>query len=76
MITIELQVDDESLAKKVMQACKLLMGVTSVKVRKNNNAKKCDITKTDAFREAMDDVKNGRIYQAESVDDMFKQILG
>ncbi len=51
------------------------MGVTSVKVRKDNKAIKCDITKTDAFREAMDDVKKGRIYQAESVDDMFKQIL-
>ena len=35
-----------------------------------------DITKTESFREAMDDVKNGRVYHADSVDDMFKQILG
>jgi len=26
--------------------------------------------------EALDDVRNGRVYQAESVDAMFKQILG
>jgi hypothetical protein len=35
-----------------------------------------DITKTAGYREAMDDVKNGRVYHADSVDDMFKQILG
>ena len=28
------------------------------------------------YKEAMDDVKNGRVYHANSVDDMFKQILG
>jgi len=26
--------------------------------------------------EALEDVKEGRVYQADSVDDMFKQILG
>ena len=26
--------------------------------------------------EALDDVRNGRVYQADSVDAMFKQILG
>lgn len=26
--------------------------------------------------EALEDVKSGRVYHAESVDDMFKQILG
>ena len=26
--------------------------------------------------EALDDVQNGRVYHAESVDDMYKQILG
>ena len=37
---------------------------------------KDDITKTAGFREAMDDVEHGRVYHADSVDDMFKQILG
>ena len=35
-----------------------------------------DITKTAGYKEAMDDVKHGRVYHADSVDDMFKQILG
>ena len=38
--------------------------------------KEYDITKTAGFREAMDDIKHGRVYHADSVDDMFKQILG
>ena len=35
---------------------------------------KFDITKTAGFREAMDDVKNGRVTQYASTDDMFKQL--
>ena len=76
MATIVLHVPDESLVTKVKQACKMLMGVASVKVQKTAKAKKYDITKTAGYREAMDDVKHGRVYHAESVDDMFKQILG
>lgn len=34
MAIIVLQVQDESLVSKVKQACKMLMGVTSVKVQK------------------------------------------
>lgn len=75
MATIVLQVPDESLVAKVKQACKMLMGVTSVKVQ-NTPSKGADITKTAHYKAAMDDVKNGRIYHASSVDDMFDQILG
>ena len=42
----------------------------------DTTSKEYDITKTAGYKEAMDDVKNGRVYQAESVDDMFKSILG
>ena len=73
MATLILQVPDESLVQKVKQACKMLVGVASVKEVK---PKKLDITKTAGYREAMDDVKHGRVYHADSVDDMFKQILG
>lgn len=76
MATLVLQVPDESLVSKVKQACKMLLGVTSVKVQKEAKPKKYDITKTAGFREAMDDIENGRVYHADSVDDMFKQILG
>ena len=54
----------------------MLVGVTSVKIQKDAKPKNKDVTKTAGFREAMEDVKNGRVYQADSVDDMFKKILG
>ena len=47
-----------------------------MKVQKDTNPKEYDVTKTAGFREAMDDVEHGRVYHADSVDDMFKQILG
>ena len=52
----------------------MLMGVASVKVQKTS-PKGEDITKTAHYKAAMDDVKNGRVFHANSVDDMFKQIL-
>ena len=76
MATLILQIPDESLVQKVKQACKMIVGVTSVKVQKPAKEKEFDITKTAGYREAMDDVKNGRVYHADSVDDMFRQILG
>lgn len=76
MATIVLQVPDESLVSKVKQACKMLMGVASVKIQKAAKPKVYDITKTESFREAMDDVKHGRVISYDSVDDMFKDLLG
>ncbi len=45
-------------------------------VLKDTKPKEYDITKTAGYREAMDDVKNGRVCHHDSVDDMFKSILG
>ena len=73
MATIILDVQDESLLTQIKKACQLLKGVASVRVHKTKNE---DITKTAGYKEAMDDIKHGRVYHAESVDDMFKQILG
>lgn len=75
MATVVLQVPDESLVSKVKSACKMLIGVASVKVQKST-PKVDDVTKTSHYKKAMDDVKNGRVYHASSVDDIFKQILG
>ena len=74
MATLVLQVPDESLVSKVKQACKMLLGVTSVKVQKEAKPKEYDITKTAGFREAMDDVKHGRVTTYDSVDDLFKEL--
>ena len=76
MATIVLQVPDESLVAKVKQACKMIIGVTSVRTQKPAKTKEYDITKTKAFREALDDVKHGRVTHYDSVDDMFRSVLG
>ena len=76
MATLVLQSPDESLVQKVKQACKMIVGVASVKVQKPAAKKEYDITKTKAFQEALDDVKHGRVTHYDSVDDMFKSVLG
>ena len=76
MATLILQIPDESLVQKVKQACKMIVGVTSVKVQKPAKEKEFDITKTKGFQEALDDVKHGRVTHYDSVDDMFRSVLG
>ncbi|MBR2097025.1 MAG: hypothetical protein IJ907_03960 [Prevotella sp.] len=73
MATIVLQVEDESLVAKVKQACKMLMGVTSVKVQKTSQ-RVDDITKTADYKAAMDDVKHGRVTEYDSVEDLFEKL--
>ena len=73
MATIVLQVPDESLVAKVKQACKMLMGVTSVKVQKTSQ-RVDDITKTADYKAAMDDVKHGRVTEYDSVEDLFEKL--
>jgi hypothetical protein len=73
MVTIVLQVQDESLVAKVKQACKMLMGVTSVKVQKTSQ-RVDDITKTADYKAAMDDVKHGRVTEYDSVEDLFEKL--
>ena len=74
MATLVLQIPDESLVQKVKQACKMIVGVASVKVQKPAKEKKYDITKTAGYREAMDDVKNGRVYHYDSLKDFYKEM--
>lgn len=73
MAIVILQVPDENLVSKVKSACKMLVGVTSVKVQKST-PEVDDITKTAHYKEAMDDVKNGRVSHYDSVDDLFKEL--
>jgi len=74
MATVVLQIPDDSLVQKVKQVCKMIVGVTSVKVQKTAKKKEFDITKTAGYREAMDDVKNGRVYHYESLKDFYKEM--
>jgi len=74
MATLVLQVPDENLVSKVKQACKMLMGVTSVKVQKPAKPEEYDITKTASYRQAMNDVKNGRVTTYASLEDFYKEM--
>lgn len=74
MATLVLHIPDESLVQKVKQACKMIVGVASVKVQKESKPKEYDITKTAGYREAMDDVKNGRVYHYDSLKDFYKEM--
>ena len=74
MATLVLQIPDESLVQKVKQACKMIVGVASVKVQKTAMKKEYDITKTAGYREAMDDVKNGRVTTYDSVENLFQKL--
>ncbi len=74
MATLVLQIPDESLVQKVKQTCKMIVGVASVKVQKPAKEKEYDITKTAGYREAMDDVKNGRVYHYDTLKDFYKEM--
>ena len=75
MASIILTISDESLISQIKKACSLLKGVGEVNVVRPKSSKK-DITKTKGYQEAMEDVRQGRVHQADSVDDMFQDILG
>ena len=64
-------ISDLSMINDIKKAISMLKGVTSVKKQKTY-----DITKTKGFQEALDDVKHGRVTHYDSVDDMFRNILG
>ena len=63
--------------KNVIEILKSLLlqmrGVSNVRVSSNNDL---DITTTTAYKEAMDDIANGRVYHATNAKEMFAQILG
>ena len=66
-------ISDLSMLNDIKKAISMLKGVTAVKKQKQ---KEYDFTKTKAFKEALDDVKHGRVTHYDSVDDMFKSVLG
>lgn len=72
MATILLNVPDESLLTQLKKACQMLKGVASVQVL--TAAKEHDITQTAGYKEAMDDVKNGRVTHYTSVDQLFEEL--
>ena len=70
MSTLIVSVEDAAMLANIKAAIEQLRGVASV-----TDGVSYDATDCDAYREAMEDVKDGRVYKATSVEDMFKQAL-
>ena len=64
MTQLTVSVEDVSMLDQIRQAISMLRGVTSVTLKQQ--------AKTGMDR-AIDDIKNGRIYEADSVEDLIKQ---
>ena len=60
--------EDISMLKDIKKAISMVRGVTKVSVPRRKHLT--------GMEQAMRDIKDGRVYHAESVDDMFRQILG
>ncbi len=64
MTQLTVSVEDVSMLDQICQAISMLRGVSSVSLKRQ--------TKTGMDR-AIDDIKNGRVYDADSVEDIIKQ---
>ena len=64
MTQLTVSVEDVSMLDQIRQAISMLRGVASVTLKRE--------TKTGMDR-AIDDIKNGRVYEADSVEDLIKQ---
>ena len=64
MTQLTVSVDDVSMLDQIRQAISMLRGVASVTLKRQS--------KTGMDR-AMDDIKNGRVYEASSVEDLINQ---
>ncbi len=64
MTQLTVSIEDTSMLDQIRQAISLLRGVASVTLKRQ--------TKTGMDR-AIDDIKNGRVYEASSVEDLIKQ---
>lgn len=67
MTQLTVAIEDASMLDQIRQAISLLRGVASVTLKRQ--------TKTGMDR-AIDDIKNGRVYEASSVEDLIKQCKG
>ena len=64
MTQLTVSVEDVSMLDQIRQAISMLRGVASVTLKRQS--------KTGMDR-AMDDIKNGRVYEASSVEDLINQ---
>ncbi len=73
MTSIVLTVSDERLLPQLKKACMLLKGVKSVRVHKTSE-EPMDVTKTEGYHEAMEDIKKGRVTKYDSLEEFFTEM--
>ena len=78
MATYAITLNERTASGRALKAYLQALGVFISKITPKDvtKTKEYDITKTADFKAAKDDVKHGRVTHYDSVDDMFKQILG
>ena len=70
-VILNVSLEDVLMLRDVKKAISMLRGVTKVSVPRG---KKYDITKTVGFREAMEDVRCGRVTHYDSLQDFYKEM--
>ena len=67
MTQLTINIEDKAILPHLKKILSAIEGVSIVPAKRK---KKCGL------EEALEDVKEGKVYHATSVDDMFRQILG
>ena len=65
MTQLTVSIEDVSMLDQIQQAISLLRGVASVSLKKQ--------TRKNSMDRAIEDIENGRVYEASSVEDLIKQ---
>ena len=78
MATYAITLNERIASGRALKAYLQALGVFISKITPKDvtKTKKYDITKTADFKAAKDDVKHGRVTHYDSVDDMFRSVLG
>ena len=76
MATYAITLNERSARGKALIEYLQALGVLISKITPKavNKPKEYDITKTAGYREAMDDVKNGRVYHYDSLKDFYEEM--
>ena len=69
MTQLTLQFESNAIKNHFLKIIELMNGVSVVKPQPKAKSKKCGLDK------ALDDVKEGRVYKAKDVDDLFNQLM-
>ena len=72
-VQITLNAENKNVVDILRNLLLQMRGISNVTV---SSDKDFNITATPAYREAMDDIANGRVYHAANAKEMFAQILG